>query len=390
MKKFLVSAACVFVLLGFSNLAFSANTVKIGVLAPLSGTYAHLGEHETWAIKGAVEEINAKGGIKGSKIELVIYDDEANPTVAVRKATELFTKDNVDFLVATVHSGATIAVSTVAAKFNKIHMVCIAEAAAITEENCVRTTFRASGNARIQANALGGWMVKNLGKKYYFIGADYAMGRSGVETMKQVILDNGGESLGEVFAPLGTQDFAPYLGKIQAAKPEVLFMTVAGNDVIRLVKQLDEFGLKKQMKVTGSPQMIETGVLPAMGESATGLISTCQYVYNIDRPQNKKFIEIFVKYSGGEMPNQYSNSSYESIYLLAMGAEKAKSLKAEDMIPALEGLQYDAPQGFTTLRPSDHQSVRDMYILEISSGKYKILDTRKGEEVIGPNKCNKW
>lgn len=390
MRRACVVFGVVLLLLGFVNPAVAGDKVKIGVLAPLSGPYARIGDHEVWGIKAAVAEINSSGGILGKQIELIIYDDEAKPTSAVRKATELITKDNVDFLVGTVHSGCVIALSTVCAKYNRILMVPIAEAAAITEAKCQKTLFRASGNARIQANALGGWMVKNLGKNFYFIGADYAMGRSGVETMKQVVLENGGKSLGEVFSPLGTQDFAPYLGKIKAANPDVLFMTLAGNDVIRFVKQVDEFGLKKLMKVTGSPQMISTGVLPAMGESANGLISTCRYVYNLDRPQNKAFVDRFTKYSKGMMPNQYSDGSYEAIHLLALAAKKAGSLKTEAMIKALEGLHYDGPQGATYIRAGDHQTVRDMYIIEIVDGKYKIIATMKGEDVIGPDLCNKW
>jgi branched-chain amino acid transport system substrate-binding protein len=374
----------------FSAAHSQSKTLKIGVLAPLSGTYAGIGSHETWAIKLAVDELNEKGGILKRKIEIIAEDDEANPTLAVRKATKLITQDKVDFLVGTVHSGATLSIMSIAEKYKIIHMVPVAEATAITEEKCSRYTFRASGNARQQANALGPWMVNNLGKKYYFIGADYAMGWAGVNSMEEIITKNGATSLGKVFAPLGTTDFASYLGKIKAAAPEVLFMTIAGNDAVRLVTQLDEFGFKKTMKITGSPQMIETNILPAMGKASEGLISVSRYVYTIDRPQNKRFVEKFLKYSKGENPNQYSNGSYEAIALLSMGAEKAGSTDSEKMIKALEGLTYDGPQGLTTLRPGDHQSVRDKYIVEIKGGTYNIIGKRAGNDVIGPNLCNKW
>ncbi len=391
MKK--MHIGCIIVLLGFfifSQASGQQKTVKIGVLAPISGTYAGVGAHELWGIQLAVDEVNEKGGILGRKIELIPEDDEANATLVVRKATKLITQDNVDFLVGTVHSGATLAIMSVAEKYKIIHMVPVSEATAITEEKCSQYTFRAAGNARMQANALGPWTVENLGKKFYFIGADYAMGWAGVNTMEEVVIKHGGTSLGKVFAPLGTTDFASYLGKIKAANPQVLFINIAGNDALRIVTQLDEFGFKKLMKITGAPAIIDTNLLPAMGKASEGLISVGRYFYPIDRPQNKRFVEKFLKYSKGEYPNQYSEASYEAIIFLTMGAEKAGNTESEKMIKALEGLSFDGPQGFTTIRPGDHQTIRDKYIVEIKNGKIQIIGKRDGKDVIGSNLCNKW
>ena len=368
----------------------SSQTIKLGVLAPLSGTYANIGNHEVWAIRQAVEQLNLKGGVLGRKFEIVTEDDEANPPIGVRKATKLIAQDKVDFLVGTVHSGVTLQIMSVAEKHKKILLIPVSEAAAITEENCSKYAFRISGNARLQANGLGAWMVQNLGKRYYFIGADYAMGRSGVATMAEVVKKNGGEDIGEVFAPLGTTDFASYLGKIKAAAPDVLFLTLAGNDVVRFVTQLDSFGLKKQMKVAGSPQMIETNVLPAMGAAADDLVSVTRYVYTLDRSENKAFVEGFVKYSNGEMPNQYSESSYDAIMMLAMAIEKAQSLEEGKVIAALEGLSFAAPRGNLTIRAGDHQTLHDKYIVQVKGGKYQIIGKKAAAEVAGPDLCAKF
>lgn len=368
----------------------AGQTIKIGVLAPLSGTYASIGNHETWAIKQAVDELNRKGGVVGRKLEIVVEDDEANPPIGVRKATKLITQDQVDFLIGTVHSGVTLQLISVAEKSKKILLIPVSEAAAITEQNCSKYAFRISGNARLQANGLGAWLVQNLGKKFYFIGADYAMGRSGVGTMQEVVQQNRGTSVGEVFAPLGTTDFAPYLPKIKSAAPDVLFVTLAGNDVIRFVTQLDSFGLKKTMKVAGSPQMIETTVLPAMGAASEDLVSVTRYLYTLDRAENKAFVEGFLKYSNGEFPNQYSESSYDSVIMLGRAIEKAGSIDTTGVIAALEGLSFAAPRGPVAIRAGDHQALHDKYIVQVKSGKYQVIGRKSAEEVAGPDLCTKF
>lgn len=363
--------------------------IKIGVLAPLSGTYASIGNHETWGIKQAVDQVNRKG-VLGRKLEIITEDDEANPPIGVRKATKLISQDQADFLIGTVHSGVTLQIMSVAEKNKKVLLVPVSEAAAITEENCSKYTFRISGNARLQANGLGAWLVQHLGKRFYYIGADYAMGRSGVSTMAEVVQRNGGTNVGEVFAPLGTTDFASYLGKIKAASPDVLFLTLAGNDVVRFVTQLDSFGLKKQMKVAGSPQMIETSVLPAMGAAADDLVSVTRYVYTIDRPENKAFVEGFVKYSNGEYPNQYSESSYDAVMMLAMAIERAGGTDPAKVIGALEGLAFAAPRGNIRIRAADHQTLHDKYIIQVKGGKYQIIGKKSADEVAGPSLCTKF
>ncbi len=376
--------------LAVSSSPAAAQAIKIGVLAPLSGTYASIGNHETWAIKQAVDELNRKGGVLGRKIDILVEDDEANPPIGVRKATKLITQDRVDFLVGTVHSGVTLQLISVAEKNRKVLLIPVSEAAAITEESCSKYAFRISGNARLQANGLGAWLVQNLGRKFYFIGADYAMGRSGVSTMREVIEAHGGTTVGEVFAPLGTTDFAPYLTKIKAAAPDVLFVTLAGNDVIRFVTQLDSFGLKKAMKVAGSPQMIETSVLPAMGAASEDLVSVTRYLYTLEHPENRAFVDGFLKYSNGEFPNQYSESSYAAVMALARAIEQAGAIEATKVITALENLKFEAPRGPVSIRAGDHQALHDKYIVQVRSGRYHVIGRRSASEVAGPDRCSKF
>ncbi len=366
----------------------AAEPIKVGVLAPMTGTYAYLGVQETTGIKMALDEANERGGVLGRKFEMVIENDEADPTIGVRKITKLLTQDKVDFVIGTVSSGVTLAVAPVAEKYRKVLVVPVAEAANITGDKCSRYVFRASGNSQFQANALGSWMVTNLGKKFYYVGADYALGWSSVKTMKESVQKAGGDSLGEVFAPLGTTDYGAYYPKIQAGNPDVLFVTLAANDAIRFMTQLDTFGLRHKYKIAGGAPLMEIAAVQGMGPKvANGIVSVSRYIYTLDSPRNTAFVTKYKAASKGEVPSQYSESSYAAGYLLVKGIEKAGSVDTDRAIKAFEGIQLDLPRGMVTIRPGDHQALHDKYIIRVKDNGYEIIDKKPAAEVAPEVTC---
>lgn len=386
----LASLALVLFIASFALVApgIAADPIKVGVLAPMTGTYAYLGKQEVTGIKLAFDEANERGGVLGRKLDMVIENDEADPTVGVRKITKLLTQDRVDFVIGTVSSGVTLAVSPIAEKHKKILIVPIAEAANITGDKCSRYVFRSSGNSQFQANALGSWMVANMGKRFYHVGADYALGWSSVNTMKASIQKAGGENLGEVFAPLGTTDYGPYFPKIQAANPEVLFVTLAANDAIRFMTQLDSFGLRTKFKIAGGAPLMEIAAIQGMGPKvANGIVSVSRYIYTLDSPRNAAFVAKYKAASNGDLPSQYSESSYAAGQLLAVGLGKAGALETDKVIKAFEGLQLDLPRGKVTIRPADHQALHDKYIIRVKDNAYEIIGKKAANEVAPEVTC---
>ena len=159
--------------------AHAADPIKVGVVTPLSGSYAPIGKQVRWGAELAVKEINAAGGVKGRPFELLFEDEEANPPVAVRKSEKLLQQDKVDLLTGTVNSGSTLAVGQLAERNNRILVTTVSYAPSITGAQCNPNVFRVNANAFMQSNALTSWLTKNVsGKRYFFIGPDYEMGRS--------------------------------------------------------------------------------------------------------------------------------------------------------------------------------------------------------------------
>ena len=346
--------------------------IVIGCMYDITGTYSAMSKMEKEGVEMAVSEINASGGLLGKHVRVIYVDTETKPEIGVRKAEQLILRDEVDFLIAPVGSNVTLAIMEIAKKYNKILMVSISQSTKITDTNKNKQTFRVCANPSITANALCKYMVTNTGKKVYMLTVDYAWGRSTSEMYHESLTALGAELLGETFFPLGTKDFAPYFGKIDAAKPEVLFITAAGNDAISVVTQADQFGLKKNMAISGDGSLVSSDVLGAMGKSSDGIITADYYSDSLDTPENVKWATAYEKLYGAKA-SKFSVSSYEAVMWLDQATKKAASTDTDKVISALEGSTYHGPQGLKIMDPDSHQSSLTVYMIKIENGEGKIF-----------------
>lgn len=368
----------------------AADPIKIGVDTPLSGTYAGIGQQVRWGYELAVKEINAKGGIMGRQVELLFEDAEANPTVAVQKAEKLFQVNKVDFLAGTVNSGATLAVGQVAERAKKLAATSVSFADDLTGAKCSPNLFRVNARAGQQSAALAAWLAKEHPKaKVFYLGPDYLMGRSTVSAFKENAERVGATSLGEVFAPLGAKDYSQYFGQIRAAHPQVLYTSVAGNDTVRLFNQMQEFGLLKDLTVLGASGTVTSQNIGAIGKAAEGFTTGVGYSAEIGTPENQTFLKAFRAAYKAD-PDLYGADSYGLIYAYKAAVEKAKSTDTDKVRDALRGLTWMTPQGEKTIRAGDHQAMQTMYVVQVTGGKFKIINNVKGEDAIGADTCKKF
>jgi branched-chain amino acid transport system substrate-binding protein len=369
--------------------AYAADPIKIGVVTPLSGTYAGIGQQVKWGLELATKEVNAAGGIMGRQVELSFEDEEANPSVAVQKADKLFQVGKVDFLTGTVNSGATLAVGQVAERANKLLATTVSFADSITGDKCSPNVFRVNAKAGQQSTALAAWLAKAHPKaKVFYLGPDYLMGRSTVAAFQEAAAKIGATNLGEVFAPLDSKDYSQYFGQIRAAQPQVLYTSVAGNDTVRLFTQMQEFGLLKNLTVLGASGTVTSQNIGAIGKAAEGFTTGVGYSAEIDTSANKTFVAAFKAATKAE-PDLYGTDSYGLIYAYKAAVEKAKSTETDKVRTALRGLTWSTPQGDKTIRAGDHQAMQIMYVVQVTDGKFKIIGQVNGEEAIGANTCTR-
>ncbi len=370
--------------------AVAADPIKIGVVTPLSGTYTPIGQQVRWGLELATKEVNAAGGIMGRQVELIFEDEEANPSVAVQKAEKLFQVQKVDFLTGTVNSGSTLAVGQTAEREGKLIATTVSFADSITGDKCSPNVFRVNARAGQQSAALAAWVAKQKPKaKVFFLGPDYEMGRSTVATFKKTVEGLGAEPVGEVFAPLDSKDYTQYFGQLRQAKPEVLYTSVAGNDTVRLMTQMQDFGLAKNLLVVGASGTVTSQNIGAIGAAAEGFGTGVGYSTQIDSPDNKKFVEAFKAVNKSD-PDLYGADSYGLIYFYKAAVEKAKSTGTDKVRDAMRDLEWSTPQGKKTMRAGDHQAIQPMYVVRVTGGQFKIVGDVSGAEAIGADDCKRF
>ncbi len=364
--------------------------LRIGVVTPLSGTYAGIGQQVKWGLDLAAKEINAAGGVMGRQLELIYEDEEANPAVAVTKAEKLFQVSKVDFLTGTVNSGSTLAVGQVAERNNRLIATTVSFADSITADKCSPNVFRVNARAGMQSAALADWMASTKpNASVFYLGPDYEMGRSTVAAFKAAAEGKGAKTVGEVFAPLDNKDYSPFFGQMRSARPTVVYTSVAGNDTVRLMTQMAEFGLNRNVQIVGASGTVTSQNLQAIGKAADGFVTGVGYSPSIDTPENKKFVAAF-EAANKAQPDLYGADSYGVLYFYKAAVEKAKSADTDKVREAMRGIQWNTPQGTKTLRAGDHQAMQDMYAVRVNNGKFEIVGKVAAAAAIGPDTCTKF
>src|SRR5277367_162326 len=227
--------------------ARAADSVKIGLDNPLTGTYAAYGKNELIGCQLALEQINAKGGILGRQVELLVEDSTSGDAgTAVQKARKLIDSEKVDFLLGNVNSALSLAMAQVSNEKNILHIVPGAHTDAITGASCHWNVFRVCNSTQTLAFAVAGTLIKDYGKNWYYITPDYAYGHTLEAGMVKASAALGGSRVGGDLTPLGTVDFSSYLIKAQSANPDVIIFLVQGDDMLNALKQAAQFGLQNK------------------------------------------------------------------------------------------------------------------------------------------------
>ncbi len=361
--------------------AAAESTIKIGFPMPLSGPAAVYGVPVTKGAEMAVQEINAKGGILGRKVELLERDSKASADEAVRLARELIIKDNVDFLVGTLTSAEAPAVSTIA-KENKIVFIApTSKTVQLTSpKNLHPYIFRLASNTDIDGRTGAAIMVewKNV-RRVATIAPDYAYGRDAVaafvEYIKKARPDI--EIVDQQWPKLGQSDFTPFITAQMASRPDAIFCDVFGGDFVTLAKQAAPLGYFKAV----DNRLVDSGEVGTVDEA---LALGADYPYGIwanaydpviwpmgEPPEHKAFIERLKAFTTDQYGSGWAIMGYVSVNALAEGIQKAGSAKSDKVAQALLGLTFDTPLGKRSFNAKSHETeMGEFYGQMVKDGRY--------------------
>jgi len=375
----------------------SGEVIKIGFISDLSGVYSDVdGNGGAGAIRMAIADMG--GAINGKKVQLVVADHQNKPDIAASKAREWFDREGVDLLIGGTNSGASLAMAKVAAEKKKVFIAIGSGTAQLTNEQCTPYTVHYAYDTVALARGTGATMLKQGGKSWYFLTADYAFGQSLEKDTADVVKAGGGTVVGSVRHPLSASDFSSFLLQAQSSKAQVLGMANAGGDLINAVKAANEFGLTKKMKVAGLLVFIND--IHSLGLNTTqGMYFTDGWYW--DRtPESRAWAKrYFAKMK--KQPSMLQAGDY-SATMQYLGAVKALGTDNADKVMAhLKKTPINdmfAKNG--VIRP-DGRMVYDMYLMQVKTPKeskgawdyYKVVSTIPGEQAYtkkAETKCALW
>jgi branched-chain amino acid transport system substrate-binding protein len=337
------------------------DTIKIGTMFAISGPYAVNGTDRTDGALFAAEQINAKGGLLGKKVEVIVRDEQANAGVAATRAKELVEKEKIKFLIGGTSSATIPAMKDQTAPNGVLMMVSCMADSITTPQGFDKTIFHIYPQTWMAANTMGRFAAKNFGTKWYFLVADYAWGWDNYNSYTAVLNEFKGTNLGMASHPLGATDFSPYITKIMAAKPDVLITVSAGRDQVNSWKQLREFGAFEKMKVCGTV-LYFSNVLGVGVDAFWGGYGQTPFYWEDEQESTRKFVEAFFK-RYNRPPSCDTATTYEGTMEFLSAVQRTESLDPNKIISAMEGHKFQWARGPQYWRKCDHQSIQDLYVV---------------------------
>ena len=363
--------------------------IRIGMVDPFTGVYAAVAQNELVGAKLAVEQINAKGGVLGRPIELLVEDSANDVGTGVQKTRKLIERDKVSFIIGDVNSGIAQAIAQVTAEKKVLHVVSGGHTDSITGKDCKWNVYRVCNTTRMEANSVTDLLFSKYGKKWHFITPDYAFGHTLYDACAANLKKLGGTITGNELTPLGTSDFSAYLIKARAANPDVLLLLPQGSDMVNCLKQIVQFGINKQIHVAGTQQELESlEALPP--EARIGIWMFEWYWKQPNTPHLAEFVADVRKRTDGKVPTARTWFGFTSVHTYALVANREKTLDALKLAQALG--DFELPPEIKLqpnkvyYRKGDHQLMTSAFVGEAQSKGSDPEDLFQVNEIVAGDK----
>jgi branched-chain amino acid transport system substrate-binding protein len=338
--------------------------IKLGFIDPLTGVYSAFAQSEVQGAQLAVADLNKRGGVLGRQLVLLVEDSANDVGTGVQKALKLINRDHVNALYGDVNSGIAYAISQVSNEHKVLQIVPGGHTDPITGKDCKWNVFRICNTTSMDANAVSGELIKNFGKRWYFITPDYAYGHTLQAAFVKNLKKVGGEWAGDM-VPLNATDYSANLIKARAYRPNVLLVNTGGLAQIDCLKQFVQFGMEKEMALGGALFELES-MLSVPPQALTGW---WDYEWWWNQPGVKSaanFNHAITTTYNRPAATARNWFGWVGIHSFAIAAEKAKSLEAIKLARALEG--EDLPDnvkcqaGRVYYRPGDHELMAHIFV----------------------------
>ncbi|BBK36967.1 ABC transporter substrate-binding protein [Allostella sp. ATCC 35155] len=369
MKRSLLLSLAAVGAVAYPLAAIAADPIRVGYPMILSGPGALFGEPSLKGAQMYVDEVNAKGGVLGRKIELISRDTRGSADEAVRVTRDLILRDDVQFIVGTLTSAEGPAVSPIARENQIVFIAPITKTDQLTAPaNLHPYVFRTASTTTIEgrsaAEIVAKWNVKRIGT----ISPDYAYGQDAtkafIEHLKKIKPDV--EIVDQQWPKLGEADYTPFINAQMGKKPEAVFSSLWGGHFVTFAKQAVPLGYFKALNhnFVGAGEAGSIESAKAMGpDYPVGIWSNTYDLFDwpAGPPAHKAYIDRLKAYTKQEYPSSWPITGYISMQFLVEAIRKAGSVESDKVSKALLGLSIDTPIGKQTIRAKDHQANRGQF-----------------------------
>lgn len=360
MKTTLLAAAAA---LAFTAPAWAQDTIKVGLILPLSGPFADYGMQ----IGNGAKLYMAMHGdtVAGKKIELIVKDDTGiAPELTKRLAQELVTNSHVDVLAGFGLSPGALATAAVATQAKKPMVVMNAAASVLTSKS--PEIVRVSHTLPQLSQPMAKWALANKIDKVYTLVADFAPGLDAGAAFKAAYEAGGQKLVGEVKVPVSNVDFGSYIQRIKDAKPSAVFVFLPpGEGTIAFMKTWAERGMEQAgVKLLGTVDLVDDSIVEAIGKPAVGAITAGHYSTAHDSPLNREYVASYAKAYGNKLrPNYMSVAGYDGMAAIYTALNKTGGdAEAGKFVGALKGAKWDSPRGTVAIDAQTRDVTQTVYI----------------------------
>jgi branched-chain amino acid transport system substrate-binding protein len=355
-----------------SGAALAEDTVKVGLILPMTGPSASTGREIEAAVKLYMQQNGDK--VAGKKIEVITRDDTGQADITKRLAQELVVNDKVAVIAGFGLTPLALAAGPIATQAKVPAVIMAAGTSMIVDQSpfFVRTSFTLPQNTVPMAE----WAAKNGIKKVVTLVSDYGPGIDAEKAFKEKFTADGGQVLDSLRSPLRNPEFAPFLQKAKDLKPDALFLFVPSGQGASLMKQVSERQFNEAgIKVIATGDVLDDEQLPGMGDVVLGIINSHNYSAAHDSPENKKYVADFQKANPNMRPNFMSVGGYDGIALIYKALEKTGGdTDGAKLLNAMKGMAWTSPRGPISIDPDTRDIVQNVYIRKVEKKDGQIYN----------------
>ena len=341
---------------------WAQGTIRLGFVADATGVGESWFRSQKAGIDFFIEETNAKGGVLGKKLELIMRDSALKPDLGEAAAEELIVKEKCDFLIGPTSTGVALRVSQVAKKHRKILVLHTSNSEALTTTAFQPYLVQVVPNTGIESRGLASFFVFRNYKRFSYLGPDYDYARNWWSNFKTYLTKHKPDVqiLSEQWIPLGQTDYSKNIPTIVADNPEIVVTNLWGDSLVAFIRQIKPTGLLAKASVTS---LFDLDMLRSIGmDMPEGILgyARCPF-YGVRQRRMQEFSDNFrSKY--GQWPADWAIMAFDGLTALTEAIQKAGSTDSDKVVKALEGLYFKSLRGDRYIRAEDHMADVGVYI----------------------------